>query len=238
MNTILITGSNRGLGLGFVKAYLAKGDKVIATCRNPQAAIELQELAKSNPNLSILPLDVTSDESLQTLVSTLAINKIEVLVNNVGVNSRSVNADASKTRKLKNIDRNIMLEMFNVNAVSPLMVTKYLLPLLEVGKGTIINISTQRASFNDPDPSEDPNYGYCSSKVALNMFTNELAKEITSLGIKTFAVHPGGVKTDMNAQYGEIQPQTAAENIIKIAENLTVDDSGKFFNFDGKLFPL
>ena len=62
MSTVLITGSNRGIGLEFVKQYSQSDCKVIATCRNPSKADDLNELAKTNSNINVLAADITQEE--------------------------------------------------------------------------------------------------------------------------------------------------------------------------------
>jgi NAD(P)-dependent dehydrogenase (short-subunit alcohol dehydrogenase family) len=241
MKTVLITGANRGLGLGFTKVFLKQGYKVIASCRDPQSANDLISLSRVNPDLYLIKLDVASDSSIVRAVDAveaLELDTIDILINNVGVNSRTINPDADKSRKLIHLDRKVLGQMFDINAVAPILVVKEFLSFLKrSGRAVVVNVTSQRASFNDPEPSAEVNYGYCASKVALNMMVKELAKELAPLQIATFAVHPGSVLTEMNSK-GVIAPEQAAENIAKIAEQIELAASGSFLNYDGELFPL
>jgi NAD(P)-dependent dehydrogenase (short-subunit alcohol dehydrogenase family) len=66
MPSVLITGANRGLGLEFARQYLADGWQVYATCRDPEAASELRQLADVNGDkLRILALEVTDPASIK-----------------------------------------------------------------------------------------------------------------------------------------------------------------------------
>ena len=71
MATVLVTGANRGIGLEFVRQLLGRSDRVIATCRNSGAAKDLQTLKFENPRLELLQLDVTSNESIDQIATSL-----------------------------------------------------------------------------------------------------------------------------------------------------------------------
>lgn len=80
--TVLITGSNRGIGRGLVKHYLAQGYEVIACCRKPDKAASLHSLASTHPNLRILPLDITNQKQIDDLAKQLSGIKIDIVINN------------------------------------------------------------------------------------------------------------------------------------------------------------
>ena len=240
----LVTGGNRGLGLGFVNVLMKKGYHVIATCREPQKSNELASLQSSGTALSLIDLDIADSESVGTLgenLRGLGIEQIDMLINNAGINSKSASSNDQASRFLAELDENVLLHMFDVNAVAPILVTRALLPFLANSSDPVIAfVSSQRASFNDPEPSDKPNYGYAGSKVALNMFVKELAKELDSEAdgkYRIFSVHPGSVETDMNQQ-GVMTPVESAAKIVGFAENFDLKNTGKFFNYDGNLFPL
>ena len=83
--TVLITGSNRGLGLEFVRQYAAAGWRVFATARDPQGATELRDLAARNPRITTEPLDVTNEVAIEALAAKYRGTPIDVLLNNAGV---------------------------------------------------------------------------------------------------------------------------------------------------------
>jgi NAD(P)-dependent dehydrogenase (short-subunit alcohol dehydrogenase family) len=122
-----------------------------------------------------------------------------------------------------------------VDSVSPLIIIDKLRTHMNDGS-FIINISSNRASFNDPNPSPYANYGYRASKVALNMYTQALAVDMPE-GINFFAVHPGSVKSTMNPS-GLTNPIEAAQRILAITNNWNPINNGAYLNFDGTPRPL
>ena len=88
MATILITGTNRGIGLEFTKQCLARGDRVIATCRDIEAADALMQLRGSHDELEVHKLDVSSTESMLEFVQQLADTPIDIFINNAGFMGR------------------------------------------------------------------------------------------------------------------------------------------------------
>jgi len=84
MSQILVTGSNRGLGLEFVRQFLNRGDHVIATCRNPDTADQLHDLQNLGP-VEIYQLDVGNPDQVNTLQKQLAHLPIDILINNAGI---------------------------------------------------------------------------------------------------------------------------------------------------------
>jgi len=89
MPTVLITGSNRGLGLEFTRQYCQAGWQVLAACRDPAAAPELAALAERYPALELHRLDVRDFDAIDRLAKALAGRPIDVLLNNAGVLARA-----------------------------------------------------------------------------------------------------------------------------------------------------
>lgn len=235
MRTALITGGGRGLGKGFVDYLLTNDYLVFAGVRNPKKSD-----LPTHKNLRVISLDVASDESISHAVDTIAaeINHLDVLVNNAGINKDSAtNNHKELVCELPKLKRELILSMFNINAVSPMMTVQRCLPLLkEAEKSFIINISSDRASYHDENKNSTGNYGYRASKIALNMMTFCSVFDLPTT-VQTFAVHPGSVKTHMNPA-GNSEPYEQAEKIIAITKNWNPDFNGKFLRFDGTLYPL
>ena len=82
---VLVTGSNRGIGLEFVKQYAAKGWTVIATTRSPDKADELKKVAASNKKVAIEQLDVADNASVDALAAKYKGKPIDLLINNAGI---------------------------------------------------------------------------------------------------------------------------------------------------------
>lgn len=238
MKTVLITGANRGLGLGMAKEALSRGYKVLVTCRDPENASELKEMhGRLQGQLVILRLEVTSDDSIKELLTSLEsiVDSIDILINNAGVNSVTLSPESpKKLRNLMSLDRNLILKMFDINTVSPIILAKNLLRFLKKSENPlIVNISSFRASFGDIE--EEPDYAYTSSKVALNMMTRELSMELNPENINCFAIDPGWVKTPMTKGEGDYTPEESAQTIFNTIENFNSKNNGKFLNTNGSL---
>jgi NAD(P)-dependent dehydrogenase (short-subunit alcohol dehydrogenase family) len=235
---ILITGANRGLGLGFVKSSLDRGYTVFAGCRIPDKAEELQELENNfKERLFIISLDPTKLDSIQRAVAEIKskTNSLDILVNNAGINSKSSGVDPAIHLQLRKLQAEPMLAMFHLNAIAPIIMAQEFLELLgESGKGRVINISSWFASLSIPQKG---NYTYSASKTALNMLTKILANDLAKLNIISFTVNPGWMKTDMGGKSANLEPTESAKSILEFSEKLKIEDSGKFFNHDGSEHP-
>ena len=160
-----------------------------------------------------------------------------MLINNAGTNKdTATNNHKELVCTLPQLDRKSLLKMFDINSISPMMVLKYFLPLLKGNPSFAINISSARSSYKDENPNTNGNYGYRASKAALNLMTLGSLFDLPP-NVKTFAVHPGSVKTDMNP-VGTDLPLEQAKKIISITDNWKEEFNGKFLRFDGTLYPL
>lgn len=236
--TIVITGANRGLGLGFVKSALNKGYTVFAGCRNPEKADDLKELEINHSNkLFIVSLDPTREESIADAVNFVSskVSNLDILVNNAGINSKSSGVDPLFHLQLGKLQAEPMLAMFHLNSIAPIMITQGFLDLLKKSnQARVINISSWFASLSIPQKG---NYTYSASKAALNMFTKILANDLAKFNIITLVVNPGWMKTDMGGKSANLEPIDSATSILDFSENLKTEDNIKFFNHDGTEHP-
>ncbi|HDU8572093.1 SDR family oxidoreductase [Vibrio parahaemolyticus] len=224
MSTVLITGSNRGLGLEFVRQYLDKGWKVLAACRDPQQASELIELSNAG-HVELLKLDVTSEKDINALDKTLDGRAIDHLILNAGV----LGDDCAK---LGEMTQSKWLEVLNINTVAPALLIQALRENVAASEHkTIVGISTRVASIGDNGSGNM--YSYRTSKAALNQILVSAAKNLAEQGVKTVAVHPGWVQTDMGGKDATFTPQESVAGIINVAESMTLETSGSFRVFDG-----
>ena len=116
--TILITGSNRGLGLEFTRQYAAAGWNIIASCRDPATAKELQELATAHDQIAIEKLDVTSDAEVADLAQRYKDQPIDVLLNNAGIYG------TLEKQTLRGFDFEELKKVFDVNTIGSLRVSQ------------------------------------------------------------------------------------------------------------------
>lgn len=229
--TALITGGSRGLGRGFVEVLRARGYKVFASVREHSA-----DLASTFPEVVQIPLHLGQSESLNEAVKLLGslTDTIDILVNNAGISSSSKEVgDKSKVCTLGSLNREVLLKMFDVNAVQPILLIQSLLPLLKRDPCYCIQISSARgALYTDETVNSSGNYGYRASKAATNMMTRALLHDLPSY-VRTFAVHPGRVKTDMNPS-GNIFPWESAEKILGILDRWEPSMNGNFLDNEGR----
>lgn len=190
-----------GIGRGLVEKLLARGNRVIATTRNPESATDLQRLAQAQPELlTVTGLDVSSPDSIKAWADTVAAatSHVDVLINNAGIYGPRV-ADIS------GVLTEDLLAVFNTNAVGPLLVVQQLLArklLGAPGSSLVVNVSSIMASLGDTTVSgvTPGGYGYRASKAALNIMTKALALELQDSGVQCVLLHPGYVKTDMTGE--------------------------------------
>jgi NAD(P)-dependent dehydrogenase (short-subunit alcohol dehydrogenase family) len=229
MSNILITGSNRGIGLALARAYLERGARVFATCRYPDRATALLELAASaGERLTIIALDVREAASIQAAGAIVRehTDSVDVLINNAAINP------PSEDQTLAYIDFTTMADVFRTNAFAPLMMVQHFLPLLRRSSGAkVVNISSEMGSIGQTHGSED--YAYSASKAALNMISRLLANEFVPYGIIVVPLDPGWVRTDMSPSHAPLSAEESAAGIVRVIERLTRADSGKFWVYDG-----
>jgi NAD(P)-dependent dehydrogenase (short-subunit alcohol dehydrogenase family) len=224
VNTVLITGANRGIGLEFTKQYAADGWQVIACCRAPHSASALQTLAKSYPNIKLIALDVADFSQIEAVGLQFHTRAIDVLINNAGVYPES---------SLSEIDFNDWATAFKINSMAPLKMAQTFLPHLAKGQlKKIATLSSKMGSIDDN--TSGGSYIYRTSKTAVNMVMKSLAIDVQNAGIAVVTLHPGWVQTDMGGPNGLINTQTSVTGLRKVVANLSLENTGKFIAFDGK----
>ncbi len=221
--TYLITGANRGIGLEYATQVRARGDTVIATCRDATKAAELKATGAE-----VTELDVTSEQSIADLGKFLGERAIDVLINNAGVSSTS--------KSLADCTQEELARVLLINSIAPILVTKAVLPALKKGTGKlIVHISSQLGSI--ANNSGGSSYGYRASKAALNQFNRSLSAEFAPLGFHTLCMHPGWVRTDMGGPNATLSTEESVKSMLAVLAKAREVASGSFLNFDGKPLP-
>ncbi|WP_394209040.1 SDR family oxidoreductase [Enterovibrio calviensis] len=224
MNTVLVTGATRGIGLELVKQFLESGNQVFATYRGNTPPDALNALLSTN-QLSLRPLQVTDEKSIAELVSILDGIAIDILINNAG-------SSGPDNQSYHDMDAKGWAEAFRVNTIAPLMVTSALIPNLAISDSPrVITISSQMGSLHRESVGM---YAYRSSKAAVNKVMQVLALELKEKGIIVCPVHPGWVRTDMGGEDAEISAKESAQGIVALTSQLTLADTGKFLTWEGK----
>ena len=226
MPTCLITGANRGLGLEFAKQYAADGWKVIATCRRPEAAEDLKAL---DGDIQVHPLDVTDFARIQALAKALGNEAIDLLVNNAGIyGPRVVPYDS--------VDYAAWAEVLRANTMAPLKMCAVFQPHVSRSKlRRIVAVSSMMGSMTDN--TSGGAYIYRSSKAALNAVMKSLAVDLREKGISVAVLHPGWVRTDMGGPGGKIEAFESVAGMRQVIDAMTVENTGRFLNYDGTEAP-
>lgn len=227
MATYLVTGANRGIGYEYCKQLQARGDEVIATCRRSSA--ELDALGKKAGVRVETGVDIGDDEAITTLISALAGQPIDVLINNAGIYRQS-SLDALNIEGIK--------EQFAVNAVAPLKFTKALLPQLRQSQQNAkVAIMTSRMGSID-DNTSGGSYGYRMSKVAVSMAGKSLSHDLAPDNIAVAILHPGLVSTGMtNFNSSGISPTESVSGLLNRIDALTMKTTGTFWHSNGEVLP-
>jgi len=230
METVLITGANRGIGLELARQYLKKSSRVFATSRTSESAPSLSELKQSYPDtLQVLPLEVTDDRSVQTLVEALRGETIDVLINNAGVSG-------GKQQDIRSMDYAWWAHTLAVNAIAPFRVTVAVLDNLRRSRNPrIITLSSQLGSMLRATTTGF--YAYRSSKAAVNKVMQGLAVDLRSENMIVCPVHPGWVQTEMGGANADLSAQESASGLIQLIDRLKLSDSGRFFKWNGEEHP-
>jgi len=230
--TWLITGASRGIGLETVRQLVSSPTNfVIATCRNPDRASDLQALKEGAKGvLHIAQLDVGDLESIKAskkVVEPLLGDKgLDYLLNNAAVNHAPDNAFDFPVNNFN--------ETMSLNVVGPAVLTEtYISHIEKSDRKVVMNMSSGLASIGlDLGPKC---VTYSISKAAVNMLTYKQAKEKPN--VKFVVIDPGWVKTDMGGEGAMLEPQDSVSGILDVLTKLTQVQSGKFFRYNGTALP-
>jgi NAD(P)-dependent dehydrogenase (short-subunit alcohol dehydrogenase family) len=224
MQTIVITGANRGIGLALCQEFIGNGWHVVATCRKPEAAPELQKLEQSG-RLEIHAMEVTNPADVARLGKVLSGKPVDVLVNNAGIMG-------GDRQGLIGMDFDAWAQTMNINVLAPFRISAMLLPNLRLSsKPRIVTVSSQMGAFGKAMGFGQ--YAYRSSKAAVSKVMQVLALELQAEGIVVCPVHPGWVQTDMGGPSATITPQQSAKGLYALIDRLDMQLSGRFWSWDG-----
>ena len=222
---VVVTGANRGIGLGLVKLLLSRGDKVTGTARDLASAHALRATGAR-----ALALDVTAPASVAAFAAALGDEPVDVLVNNAGASARWGGG-------VEGIDLEVCVQLFRVNALGAIAVTQALLPHVRRGAGrTVLHVTSMMGSI--ADNTSGGSYAYRMSKAALNMASRSLSVDLRGERISSFVVHPGWVKTDMGGPGATVDVEDCVAGLARLLEGDTMARSGKFFHYLGHEAPF
>ena len=218
--TILITGANRGIGLELVKESISKNFFVIGTFRNKQKSKELLQI-KSN-NFNRLEMDVVNEESILKASKNIKY-PLDYLICNAGINNGyGTLFDEDHSHKK-------MLEVLNINVLGCVLTIRHFSKQLNTNAKIILISSIMGVQEHNGSNATI----YRASKAAVNNIMVSISEEFKSKKIIVSSFHPGWVRTAMGGPNATLSTKESASALIKSFENLTFENTGKFFNYDG-----
>ena len=224
METVVISGANRGIGFELTRRFAASGCRVFAGCRTPDQATRLTELAK-NADIEIRTLDVTSADNVEALRAELYGQTVDILINNAGIMGH-------QRQTVSDMDYDAWLRAFEVNTLAPFRMSTALRPSIARSPNPrIATISSQMGSLNRKSKGA---FAYRSSKAAVNKVMQVLAAELEADGIIVCPIHPGWVRTDMGGPEAEISVDESADGLFSLINKLTKEQSGRFWTWKGE----
>jgi len=232
MQTILITGANRGIGFELTRQFLKDDSQIFATCRNPERADDLNELARKHADrVTVLQMDVNDKASIDGALETVAgkTDALDLLINNAGIGGDE------RGRIMGQLTASEVSHVIETNAVAPLIVTQAFRDLLKQGDNPrVVMISSGLGSLQR---TSGTSYAYRMSKAAMNMAARVLAFDSAMSGITTVTMNPGWVQTDMGGPGASLKPEESGSALRALINRLTPAENGMFFQYDGSELP-
>lgn len=235
--TVLITGSNRGIGLAFAQHYAGAGWNVIATARSPEKAYDLKALAASNRHVIIEQLDVTDYARITELAAAYAGIPIDLLINNAGIYGER------ERQAWGSLDPTLFQEINAVNVLGPLKMAEAFADHVAASTQKKIVSITSGAGSVSPDRVAGGGVFYGISKAALNMAMRKTGAELAERGIIVASIAPGLVLTDMlemnrpSLAPRARTPRESVEAMAVVIEHLDRSYDGQPRNYDGSTLP-
>ncbi|MEM0913862.1 MAG: SDR family oxidoreductase [Planctomycetota bacterium] len=227
--TTLITGADRGIGLGLARHYVGQGSNVIATTRRDRPGAALAEIDETHGHLRVMSLDAGDEASIHAFGERLVAGGItlDLVINNAGVSLGEPFGDWSFDHFTRH---------FHVNTVGPSMVVQAIKPSLKEGS-KVIQMTSGMASAELNLGPDNPLDAYAVSKCGLNILTRRLAEKLRPEGIAIVAMSPGWVQTDMGGEGATHTVEEAVATMTSTIARLGMDDTGAFVGPEGKPCP-
>ncbi|HSS44670.1 MAG TPA: SDR family oxidoreductase [Thermoanaerobaculia bacterium] len=219
----VVTGANRGIGLELARQLAIRGDRVIATARDPERARELGSLP-----VRVERLDLGDIQDVDEFARRLEDQPVDALINNAAIGQADSGVERLLTDELE--------RAFRVNSIGPLLVARALLPNLRAGRGKrIVSLTSGLGSVSQNESGGW--YGYRASKAALNQLIRTLAQELAPEGFTCVVLSPGWVQTSMGGSGATLTPGQSVAGMLRVIDGLSPADNSKFFDYRGKEVP-
>jgi len=234
METFLMTGANRGLGLGLVTELVARSDTFVVAAIRSSATQDLRKIAAQNPDrLMITPMHLADQDSILAAAAEVSkrVDHLDVLVNNAAAHP------PAGEQSFKAVTRDQMMQVFEVNAVTPFLVVRAFLELLRrSSRPRIVNISSERGSMAW-QAGHGGYYSYSLGKAGLNMLPRLLAVDLAPHNVITISVHPGWMRTQWGGAHAALSPAESAHGILELIGQLTPGQNGGFYKWNAEVHP-
>ncbi len=227
--TILITGANRGIGLELTEQFAEDGWQVLACCRNPADAGQLQALSERDLAIELHALDVTNYEQMAALADQLGNRPIDILLSNAGIYG-------SKGVGFGEVDAQEWRQVLEVNTIAPFMLVQTFVEQVAASQQKLVAVISSKVG-SIADNSSGGSYIYRSSKTAVNQVVKSLSIDLTDRDITVISLHPGWVKTDMGGPNAEISTDESVSGLKGILQSAGLAQSGQFIEFNGSSIP-
>jgi len=228
---VLITGANRGIGLEFVKQYADKGWKVIATCRNPDSADDLNAFAAEHDNVVVERIDLLDHAGIDELAERYSDQPIDVLLNNAGLMR-----GPDKGQMVGSIDYDEFVRFYRINAMGPLKVSEAFYPNVKASQHkTMAALTTGKGNKGIPVPGFSL---YKTSKAALDSIQKEIAIRWKRQGLMVVTLLPGRVLTHGEADapgQNAVDVSDSVGGMISLLDTLSIEQTGQTLQWDGEL---
>jgi NAD(P)-dependent dehydrogenase (short-subunit alcohol dehydrogenase family) len=232
---VLVTGANRGIGLELVRQYASDGWRVIATCRDPQDAEELNALASAVEDVRIEPLDLTDAASIEQLADRLAGTAIDVLINNAGTMGPLPLEDHIHRQRFGGIDYDLWAQILLANTLGTVRLTEVVIDNVAAStQKKIVMVSSTAGSIGGSDRTA---MAYTTSKAALNKASTIIARTVADRGVIVLVLCPGHVKTRLGIGGAGVEIDDSVTGIRSVVAGLTMADSGTFLRYNGESIP-
>lgn len=237
MPSVLITGANRGLGLGLLKLYAAEGWRVYACSRDPAKANALNDLAaKSGGKVSVHKLDVEDHGSIDALAGQLKGQPIDVLLNVAGYFGSAIVSQPGGMQPFGSSDFKEWEKICRINVMGPMKVCEAFIENVTASEQKkIVTLSSVLGSIGGNQVGKM--YPYRASKAAVNAMMKSMSIDLAPRGIIAIPLHPGWVRTDMGGPTADLDIATSVGGMKNVIDRLKPTDTGKFMAYDGSTLP-